>query len=504
MNRPHARIHPFDCQAAAIHSTRGIFCNRTLNLRTIRAIGYDMDYTLVHYNVERWEEQAYEATRLRLEREGWPVKGLTFDPQRIVRGLVLDLELGNIIKPNRFGYITRASHGTQMMDFNQMREVYARTLIDLSDRRYIFLNTLFSISEAWLFAQLVDLMDHGILTQVPTYETLYKTVRHAIDTTHMEGELKAEIMQHPELYVELDPDIPLALLDQKSAGKRLLLITNSEWFYTRFMMRYAFDRFLPKGMTWRDLFELVVVSARKPDFFSLRAPVFSVVDEENGLLQPYISKLQSGGVYLGGNAGLIESSLALSGEDILYVGDHIYGDVTVSKSTLRWRTALILRELEAELECVESARLQQEQINVMMETKEAMEAELSALKLDILRKEHHYGPITETPEAELRQRAKQLREELVALDNQISPLVAEDSERVNPYWGYLMRAGNDKSHLTRQVERHADIYMSRVSNFLFYTPFMYFRSPRGSMSHDMPTLEIPPSPHLTPRPPTLS
>ena len=47
-----------------------------------------------------------------------------------------------------------------------------------------------------------------------------------------------------------------------------------------------------------------------------------------------------------------------------------------------------------------------------------------------------------------------------------------------------MRAGNDKSHLARQVERYADIYMSRVSNFLHQTPFVYFRSPRGSLPHD--------------------
>lgn len=33
------------------HSPRGIFCSRTLNLRSISAIGYDMDYTLIHYNV---------------------------------------------------------------------------------------------------------------------------------------------------------------------------------------------------------------------------------------------------------------------------------------------------------------------------------------------------------------------------------------------------------------------------------------------------------------------
>ncbi|NJR42178.1 MAG: hypothetical protein HC767_05480, partial [Akkermansiaceae bacterium] len=33
------------------HPTREIFCNRTLNLRAIRAVGYDMDYTLIDYDV---------------------------------------------------------------------------------------------------------------------------------------------------------------------------------------------------------------------------------------------------------------------------------------------------------------------------------------------------------------------------------------------------------------------------------------------------------------------
>jgi hypothetical protein len=32
-------------------ASRGIFCSRTLSLRSITTIGYDMDYTLIHYNV---------------------------------------------------------------------------------------------------------------------------------------------------------------------------------------------------------------------------------------------------------------------------------------------------------------------------------------------------------------------------------------------------------------------------------------------------------------------
>ena len=39
--------------------SRGIFCNRTMNMRAIRAVGFDMDYTLVHYDVAEWEGRAY-------------------------------------------------------------------------------------------------------------------------------------------------------------------------------------------------------------------------------------------------------------------------------------------------------------------------------------------------------------------------------------------------------------------------------------------------------------
>ena len=38
---------PFDALPERPPRSREVFCNRTLNLRAIRAIGYDMDYTLV-------------------------------------------------------------------------------------------------------------------------------------------------------------------------------------------------------------------------------------------------------------------------------------------------------------------------------------------------------------------------------------------------------------------------------------------------------------------------
>jgi hypothetical protein len=77
-----------------------------------------------------------------------------------------------------------------------------------------------------------------------------------------------------------------------------------------------------------------------------------------------------------------------------------------------------------------------------------------------------------------------LKDKLVEMDEKIGPLAKAASEQSNPHWGFLMRAGNDKSHLARQVERYADIYTSRVSNLLYATPYVYLRSPRGSLPHD--------------------
>jgi len=62
--------------------------------------------------------------------------------------------------------------------------------------------------------------------------------------------------------------------------------------------------------------------------------------------------------------------------------------------------------------------------------------------------------------------------------------VEPGSELGNARWGPLMRAGNDKSRLARQIERYADVYTSRVSNFMYLTPFGYVRAPRGSLPHD--------------------
>jgi HAD superfamily 5'-nucleotidase-like hydrolase len=442
-----------------------------------------MDYTLIHYNVEAWERRAYEHMQRSLKALRWPVDDLAFDPELAVRGLIIDTELGNVVKANRFGYVKRAHHGTRVLEYDQQRRVYSRVIVDLAEPRWEFLNTLFSLSEACMYMQLVDKLDRRELPGVLGYGDLYRAVRHSVDAAHMEGRLKQEIAADPDAYVMIDPEVPLALLDQKHAGKKLLLVTNSEWSYTSAMMHYAFDRFLPADAPWQKLFDVVIVGAGKPAFFQGPRDVFEVVTDD-GLLRPWYGPLQPGRAYFGGHAALVERSLKISGDEILYVGDHIFGDVRVSKSLLRWRTGLILRELEEEIAAEEQARSSEQALAGLMRAKEALEQRFCEVRLEAQRRRVGYAHGTADERSDLAARMAELRAELAKLDAQIAPLAQAASLISNKNWGLLMRAGNDKSHLARQVERSADVYTSRVSNFLLATPFAFFRAPRGTLPHD--------------------
>ncbi|KAG0554463.1 hypothetical protein KC19_12G093800 [Ceratodon purpureus] len=463
--------------------SRGIFCSRSLNLKTITTIGYDLDYTLIHYNVRAWEGKAYEYGLKNLNLQGFPTDGLEFDNQMVIRGLILDKEKGNLVKADRFGHITRAMHGTNMLSTRTTSQVYGGVLVDLRDEyRWEFLNTLFSISEAVLYMQLVAKLDKG---QFPpaliklNYKTLYAAVAKALFKAHIEGKLKAEIYNKPDKYVELDEELPTTLLDQKDAGKRLLLITNSDFQYTDKMMNYAFNPFLPDGMTWRNLFDLVIVSARKPEFFQRSSPLYEIVTGD-GLMKPCYEP-KAGGLYCGGSAFMVEKALDTHGGEILYVGDHIFTDVSQSKVNLKWRTALICRELEREVRAMARGRSHRSKLLDLMNKKEVVGDVFNQLRLAMLRRSHsrpaQTAAATVVDAGKMEDKMRKILSLLRKLDKRIAPMVEADGQHFSAKWGYLSRAGVwDKSHLTRQIEKYADVYTSRVANFGRYSPYMNFQS----------------------------
>jgi len=455
---------------------RGVFCNRTLNLRSVRAVGYDMDYTLIHYDVAEWERRAFDHVKTHLLDRDWPIESLRFDPSRFTLGLTFDLEFGNLVKATRFGYVVRALHGTQVLSFEEQRAAYAETVIDLGLDRFEFMNTMFELSRASLWTQLVDIFDEEHLSGVRSYYDLYRAIDHALTASHMEDAVKADITANPERFVDHDPHLVSTLRDQRLAGKQLLLITNSGWNFTKQMMAYAVDPYCVDGESWRDLFDIVIVSANKPSFFSEQLPIYRVVDEDESLLLPHDGLLEQGHVYFGGNARLVEESLGHTSAQHLYVGDHLFGDVHVSKDSLRWRTALIVRELEADITASIASAADRKELTALMIEKVELDRRQAQARMKRQRDRNRSRSSAKTLD--------ELTAEVSALDERVAPLAKASAELGHITWGPLMRAGNDKSLFARQVERYADVYTSRVSNLRFETPYAYLRAARGSLPHD--------------------
>ena len=92
-----------------------IFCNRSLPMKSIRSVGFDMDYTLAMYKPETFERLVYTKTIAKLvSHYGYPkeiLKSFQFDETYMVRGLVIDKKRGNVLKMDRHNYVKVVVHG---------------------------------------------------------------------------------------------------------------------------------------------------------------------------------------------------------------------------------------------------------------------------------------------------------------------------------------------------------------------------------------------------------
>src|SRR5271170_2782870 len=76
-----------------------IHANCELNFSHIKLMGFDMDYTLAVYKKRPMELWQYDLARQYLiNNMGYPeaLCGFNYDPDLVIRGLVVDKDLGNI------------------------------------------------------------------------------------------------------------------------------------------------------------------------------------------------------------------------------------------------------------------------------------------------------------------------------------------------------------------------------------------------------------------------
>ena len=157
------------------------------------------------------------------------------------------------------------------MALQEIDAAYGRRRIIPSAQGFRSIDTLFEIPESHLYATLVDALEAGVVSG-KDYSQLFQDVRWAIDTVHRNGDIKAEILSRREDFILQDPELASALDRWKRAGKKLFVLSNSEWTFTNGVLSYLLDGQDPARPAWQDYFDLVVTSAHKPVFFEEPQP----------------------------------------------------------------------------------------------------------------------------------------------------------------------------------------------------------------------------------------
>lgn len=451
-----------------------VFVNRILNMKKIKYIGLDMDHTLIRYHTKRFEALVYQyVVEQLIEHKQYPdtIKQLVFHFNDAIRGLVVDSKNGNILKLSRYGAIRQSYHGTTLIDFTEQKKFYRSTYVDLGDPNYMAIDTSFSIAFCVLYSQLVDLKDASPHLY-PSYSLIALDVLGAVDQVHADGSLKKQISEHLDDYVMREPAVVEGLKRCIQHGKKIFILTNSEYYYTHLLLNHAINPFLNEGETWQDLFSYVITLANKPRFFYDNLK-FLRIDPEHGTMTNTMGTIQPG-VYQGGNAKKFTDDLQLNGDEILYIGDHIYGDILRLKKDCNWRTALVVEELGDEIAAQRKARTFEESIMQNM-----------ALKTDL--EQEHIDLQTKSIEEKTSQYSEALhalQTKISSVDLTISNLLREQQLLFNPKWERIFRAGAEESYFAYQVERFACIYMEKLSDLLALSPLTYFRANRRLLPHD--------------------
>jgi HAD superfamily 5'-nucleotidase-like hydrolase len=447
---------------------RRIFCNRNLRMDGLRFVGFDMDYTLALYTEHMEHLQAELALQRLVQQYGYPraILASTYDPTFAIRGLVVDLEHGNVLKMDAHRFVGRVWHGGAPLDRTLRRETYTNRKIAPADPAFAMVDTLFSLPEISLYCQLVALFDGlGPDESKPSYERVWRDLRGAMDSLHRDGTLKAIILKDIPRYVIKDDELAESLHRFRSAGKKLFILTNSEPNYTEAVMTHLLDGAHSGYAHWRDYFEWTLCSAKKPLFFQSEDPFLEVGLDGTPGADP-AETLRRGAFYVGGNVRELGRLTGMLGEEVLYVGDHIYGDILRSKRNTSWRTAMVIQEMERELAQLQDHSGPLARLDELEAERFQLNLERTARRLDGNR------------DGELGDRARQLDREILGREESIA-------DAFNPRWGMLFRDRGELSAFGAQVEDYACVYTSRASNFRFYSPAWYFRSPRDRMAHEL-------------------
>ncbi len=486
-------------------SSNDVFCNRELRLDNLRAVGFDMDYTLAQYQQPQFDKLAFDGAKAKLVHSlGYPkeVLDLEYDHTYWVRGLIIDTQRGNFLKIDRHKYVRVAYHGFQQISSKMRKQLYSRTfnkVPSFTEKSYVNMDTLFQHVDAHLFASLIEMKDFGEheFLDGRTYEEIYRQIRECVDLCHRDGVIKDEVARDPTKYLVLDSGLVPMLRGFREAGVKVFLLTNSYWEYTSTAMNYLFhetrvDEMTQKKNEWLELFDLVVVGSCKPAYLTdPNLNLFRVMPEDGSLKNTdglfeiealgengSAKFLVMGKTFQGGNWNHLQAMLDIeAGEEILYVGDHLYADVLRSKRALGWRSCFIMPEL------VEEMRIFHKQLglwNSIMELRKLRE-ELNSYA-DVLKREMKTSSFSDS--RHLEKKLSQIEEDDGKVKIKLADAHSEYHTAFHPRWGQMFVAGYQDSRFGYFVKNYACLYTSKATNLGLASTSRAFRTSGELLPHD--------------------
>uniref|UniRef100_A0A8C4SHB9 5'-nucleotidase domain containing 3 n=1 Tax=Erpetoichthys calabaricus TaxID=27687 RepID=A0A8C4SHB9_ERPCA len=444
-----------------------IFANNEMSLEDIEIYGFDYDYTLAFYSKDLHTLIFNIARDILVGEHRYPegLRAYDYIPDFVIRGLHYDVQKALLMKIDAFHYIQLgtvyrglhpvsdkevvAMYEGSHVPLEQMSDFYGKSSHGHTMKQFM---DIFSLPEMTLLSCVNDYFMRHNIDYEPVH--LYKDVKESIGDVHVKGILYRSVEADIEKYVCYGEQTQAVLRKLADHGKKMFLITNSPFDFVNRGMNYI------AGKDWRDLFDVVIVQADKPDFFNDRRKPFRKVNNKGVLLWDRIHELEKGQIYKQGNLYEFLRLTGWRGSKVLYFGDHIYSDLADLTLKHGWRTGAIIPELRSEIK--------------IMNTKEFVDTMTWLQGLTGLLERMQVYRDAES-QMVLREWIKE-REGMRSKTKNI----------FNPQFGSLFRTYHNPTYFSRRLSRFADIYMASLSCLLNYDLHHTFFPRRNPLQHEAP------------------
>src|SRR5690606_26147563 len=110
------------------------------------------------YKREAFEALAFRETLKKFIENGYPeeLSKLKFDPNFVIRGLLVDIDRGNLLKVDAHKYVKIAFHGKQKLSKAERHLLYNAE--SYKAEQFLSIDSFFALSEVQLFIEIVDYM----------------------------------------------------------------------------------------------------------------------------------------------------------------------------------------------------------------------------------------------------------------------------------------------------------------------------------------------------------